>query len=60
MATLTVAEQGGRLLCDFDKKLFKKLHDYDLLEEDDRLEELKRTMKIWWKNTEPGYLGHVA
>jgi len=40
MATLTAAEQGGRILCDFDKKLFKKLHDFALLEEDDRLEEL--------------------
>jgi hypothetical protein len=25
---------------DFDEKLFKKSHGYDLLEEDDRLEEL--------------------
>jgi hypothetical protein len=36
-------------LRNFDNKLFQKLHDTVLLEEDDWLEKLDKITKAWWE-----------
>ena len=38
-----------RLLRDFDEQYFRQSHDMDLMEEDDRLEELNRLTLKWWQ-----------
>jgi hypothetical protein len=38
-----------RLLRDFDERLFMQLHDLDLMDEDDRLEELNQLTLQWWR-----------
>ena len=43
-----------RLLRDFDDKMFKATHDTLLLAEDDRLDELDRETKAWWKKMSNG------
>jgi len=37
-----------RLLQDFDDNTFLKLHEMELMAEDDRLEELNENTKTWW------------
>ena len=37
------------LLQDFDKTLFKQLHDMALMDENDQLEELNQVMLLWWE-----------
>ena len=37
-----------RLLRDFDEHYFRQSHDMDLMEEDNRLEELNRLTLRWW------------
>jgi hypothetical protein len=37
-----------RILREFDENMFKKSHSTELLMEDDRLERLNRTTKLWW------------
>ena len=37
-----------RLFQDFDERLFLQLHDLDLMDEDDRLEELNQLTLQWW------------
>ena len=37
------------LLQDFDKSLFKQLHNMALMDEDDWLEELNWVMLLWWE-----------
>lgn len=38
-----------RLLRDFDEQYFRQSHDTDLMQEDDRLEELNRLTLRWWQ-----------
>lgn len=38
-----------RLLRDFDEHYFRQSHDMDLMEEDDRLEELNLLSLNWWQ-----------
>ena len=38
-----------RLLRDFDERLFLQSHDLDLMDEDDRLEELNQLTLQWWR-----------
>ena len=43
-----------RLLRDFDEQYFRKSHDMDLMEEDDRLEELNSLTLRWWQEMDRG------
>ena len=43
-----------RLLRDFDDKMLKQVHDFDLIEEDSRLERLDRQTETWWRKMEGG------
>ncbi|PSR80802.1 hypothetical protein PHLCEN_2v6604 [Hermanssonia centrifuga] len=48
-----------RLLRDFKDELFKASHNPQLLAEDDHLEELDETTKVWWEKMGRGGLSQI-
>lgn len=50
---VTLSQSSGRktirLLRDFDEQYFRQSHNMDLMQEDDRLEELNRLTLRWWQ-----------
>ena len=48
----SLGRQAIRLLRKFDEKIFLQGHSAELLQEDNRLEELNEKTKMWWSKVQ--------